>query len=691
MKNDPLKTLRSDLEQLDIKFITDYNVKATTHVVSKKRNTAKGLQALINGKYIVSGSFPDSIIAGATVQEGDESPLEVDFDASWPNELDYLPPRGSEASQSPTSQYAPDASRREIFSGFTFIFYDKAQWENLLAPITNGRGKALYFEVTPHQTQVNDFVRYVKSIAGEKGLGSFEDGSEGKGAVVVRYIPAKGADVSWYTEFTTAVSLQLDHRPIEQKEFLEAILVKDATMLRRPLPIDDRPVEPPQPETRGGAMRAASAPRDVEMADSAQDGAGTSQEPSQVDQKPVGLSTSRRSRVRRPATRRFKGFDSDDDDDIPSIQESAASLPGPETNTERKEPLASNAEREEEGLFVSQGSVIASQEDPAQTQQNARKRREHPLPDEDDIMDDIAPTAAAAKRRRIARGEDPVIRDETPETMDVETQPKQTEKPKKIKKEIDVLEVARKTREEAEARARAEQEDLNNLPEDINLAEIRKLAIVEEMAVRVPPSARTRDQDIADGRWDPRWNGRKNFKRFRARGEVSGRPAIRNIISLTQVKTKEFGIGDDYWLEDGAAAARKESQAAPSQPTRAVESSNASSSQQTRTQTSRRQASRRTVSSDDSDEDEDEISLGITELDRASSSRARSSGTTQRRASSQVASTRSQTRASTQAKRPAATPVVAQPAKRPRQTRRAVAAESEDSDEDVGFKFGRRR
>ncbi|PKS09909.1 hypothetical protein jhhlp_004532 [Lomentospora prolificans] len=686
LKNDPLRTLRTDLEQLDIKFITEYNVKATTHVVSKKRNTSKGLQALINGKYIVSGSFTDSIIAGATVQEGDECQLEVDFDATWPNELEYLPPRGSESTQSSTSHYAPDPDRKEIFSGFTFIFYDKAQWDNLLAPITNGRGKALYFEVVPNETQVNDFVRFVKSVAGEKGLGSFEDGSEGRGAVVVRYIPAKGDDVSWYTEFTTAASLLLDHRPIEQKEFLEAILSKDAMMLRRPLPIADRPVED-QVEAVVIATRTASVPPDVEMANLM---TSTSQEPSQTDQKPASLAASRRARVRRPATKRFKGFDSDEDDSIPSIQE-PASAPIPESHTEQN-PSPGPLIDDEEGLFVSQGSVMASQDAPEQPRRNTRKRRGHPLNDEDDIMDDIAPTAAAAKRRRIAMGEEPVARDETPKTMDVETQSKQAEKPKKIKKEIDVLEVARKTREEAEARARAEQEDLNNLPDDINLAEIRKLAIVEEMTVRIPPSARTREQDIADGRWDPKWNGRKNFKKFRARGEAVGRPVNRNIISLTQVKSKEFGIGDDYWLEDDSAAARHTSQAAPSQSSRGAESNQPAPtlSGQTRTQSSRRHASRRTVS-DDSDEEEDEISLGITELEHASSTRMRSTGTTQRTGSSQATPTRSQTRASTQPKRPASTPIIEQQAKRPRQTRRAVAAESEDSDEEVGFKFGRRR
>ncbi|CAI4219306.1 unnamed protein product [Parascedosporium putredinis] len=640
LQNNPLETLRTDLEQLDIKFITEYNIKATTHVVSKKRNTSKGLQALINGKYIVSGSFTDSIIAGATIQEGDESPLEVDFAAAWPNEIDYLPPRGSEATQNPASQYTPDPLRKDVFDGYTFVFYDKAQWNNLLAPITNGKGKALYFEV-------------------------------------------------------------LDHRPIEQKEFLEAILSKDASTLRRPLPLADRPVEH-QAEASSvvaQSMDAASAPADSEMADSAHTGTGTSQEPSQADQNPSAPAPApvpaRRGRGRKPATKRFKGFDLDDDDDIPSIPESVLSAPVGPPSTEEQKPVIISRDDEEEGLFVSQGSVMASQDTAAVAQPATRKRRGRHPHDEDDVMDDIAPTAAAAKRRRIAMGEDPLIREETPDTMDVETQPKKAEKPKKIKKEIDVLEVARKSREEAEARARAEQEDLNKLPEDIDLAEIRKLAIVEEMTVRVPPGARSREQDIADGRWDPKWNGRKNFKKFRTRGEAMGRPTNRNIISLVQVKSKEFGIGDDYWLEDESGATRNTSQATgPSQPSRGDEASRAApaptASGQTRTQSSLgRAVSRRTVVSEDSDDDDDgddnndvgngaddHISLGISGLEHGGADAEPDQGVY-----------------AAQEAAPAA-PVVEQLAKRPRQTRRAAAAaesEDEDSDEEVGFKFGRRR
>jgi hypothetical protein len=348
---------------------------------------------------------------------------------------------------------------------------------------------------------------------------------------------------------------------------------------------------------------------------------------------------------------------------------------------------------------------MASQEEPPQTQRATRKRRGGPLHDDDEIMDEIAPAAAAAKRRRIARGEEPILKEPTPDAISDDDEPQSNipaAKPKKIKKEIDVLDEARKARERIEERARAEQEDLDHLPEGIDLAEIRKLAIVEEMPVRTAPAARERDRDGGDARWDPRWNGRKNFKRFRARGETAGRPIHRVIVALEQVKTKEFGIGDEYWLEEENSAPPANSQApgaTASQPTGVSESQTRQSQRQPQSLPTRRQASRRTVS-DDSSSDEDDhadhgsghISLGISELEQ--SGRPRSSrATTQRSTTSQPASTRSQGRSASGQKRSAPASVVEQPAKRARPIRgvtRAAAA-GEDSDEEVGFKFGRRR
>lgn len=236
--------MQQALEPLDIKYVTDGRATGFTHLVSKKRNNSKVTQALINGQLIVSQAFMDAV-AKAAAPKLDEngvetSPLEQDFDENWPDPAKFVPsgPEGDDVA------FAPDERRRDIFEGYTFIFYDK-RYDNVLPVITAGKGKALLRKVVPGQTDVDDFIRYVKSVAGEKGLGEFEDGSEGKGVVVVRYTPpGDGEEETWYKHFFNEFALRLDHRPIEIRELLFAVLDVEAGQLRRPLLLEPTPREP---------------------------------------------------------------------------------------------------------------------------------------------------------------------------------------------------------------------------------------------------------------------------------------------------------------------------------------------------------------------------------------------------------------------------------------------------------------
>ena len=254
---DALVPVRGRLEDLDIKTIMAYLLDKTTHVVAGKRNTAKGLQALINGKYIVDNSFLDAIVYATTPGNLDEpesvSPLEEDFDAHWPDAAKYLPPPGREPGQRSSELFAPNPGRKEVFVGYTFVFCNLRQFENLLSPISNGGGKALYCEVNMGKTSVGEIVRFVKDAAGEKGFGEFEDGSVGKGVVVVKFQSEKGFE-EWCLETQIEVSLALGQRLIEQNEFLDAILSNDASTLRRALPED---TSPPTASTRTAAAPTA--------------------------------------------------------------------------------------------------------------------------------------------------------------------------------------------------------------------------------------------------------------------------------------------------------------------------------------------------------------------------------------------------------------------------------------------------
>ncbi|KAJ3497806.1 hypothetical protein NLG97_g1612 [Lecanicillium saksenae] len=640
----PIDALRSRFEQLDIKLLVDYNIDFTTHVVAKKRNTAKGLQALINGKFIVTESFLDAVAQAADpVDDGNGSQtcaLEQNFDESWPDPMKHLPPRGGEPFEHPDEIYTPDTGRIDVFDGYTFIFYDPTQYNNLLAPITNGGGKALVETVTAGETLSDDFVRYVKSVAGEKGLGSFDDGSEGKGAVVVRYLPTKGDHVQWYTDFITAVSLRLDHRPIEQNEFLEAILTKDASMLRRPLEVEEQSgtsaIQPQPTQPSGSSCASAIEPE----------------------------ARTRRLRIRKPVKRRFMGFDDGSDIDMDDAKPAIA------------EAIRPNEGSEEGGLFVSQ-----EPDQPPDNHSNITQKRGAPV--EDDLMEGMAPAAARFKRQRIAMGSD--LASEPPESP-----PPEPPKPiKKEKKEINILAEAARHREEQEARARAEQEDLAQLPDDIDLAEIRRLNIVEEIELRKPEGiTRTRDQDIADGRWDPKWNGVKNFKKFRRRGEVTGRQPARTIISVDEVQSKQFGVGDNYWLEEEPVSRTNSGSRLQSMPRN--ESPQPISQISSGLGRSAQKASETRAAQDD-ESDAAESQEEDSQPPRGSyGRRAGLQATTSSRGS------RSQSSAQTSqslGKRPAASTLSGQSSKRQRPPPQSIQVDDseDDSDDDLKFRFGRRR
>ncbi|KAK4452151.1 hypothetical protein QBC34DRAFT_399332 [Podospora aff. communis PSN243] len=701
LRADPWATLRGRLEQLDIKYSSEFEP-VTTHVVSKKRNTPKGLQALINGKYLVTDSFINAIVEAALVPDGEAdntpSPLEEDFTGKWPNPIDHLPPRGEEPSGRPPESYAPNPSRQDVFDGYTFVFYDKKQYDNLFPVITHGKGKALYKEVTPNVTNIDDFVRFVKEVAGEKGLGSFEDGSEGKGVVVVRFTPAKGDDYEWFASFFTSFAQRLDHRPIDQREFLEAILACDASMLRRPLQEDT------QPQTSA----AQAAQTDANQM-------GVDQPESQQAQN--GASPPRRGRSRR-AVGRFKGFDLDSDPE----DETPAPPPVEQTTTQPAAPETTGASQED-SLFVSQRHDyvgLEESQEPEQstrtrtTRRSQRKRAMSPLPEHDEsaFLDGIAPAAAAAKRRRIDAGKEPIPPpDPEPAVKDEQmSSPPRAAATRGRKSRLldgqDILELARERREEEEKKLAAEKEELERVDDDIDYAAIRALHIVEECTVHFPEedgSRRTREQDIASGRWDPRWNGRKNFKRFRMQGDAGGRPPPRIILSLEEVKPKEYGIGDDYWLEHENSNNKRrkdsqlESQTSVTQGKSAAKEANASNGRE-------KPATRRTVLALDSSDEEDDSSamLEDTTLPQLNAEtppeppRSRAAKAAEREVARRAqlqSPSQSQPQSHAGRKRPAAAEPAGGPANKKTRGKMQVkdSDESGDSDDELKFRFGRRR
>lgn len=415
----------------------------------------------------------------------------------------------------------------------------------------------------------------------------------------------------------------------------------------------------------------------------------------------------------------FTGFalPDDEDDDEPAVSQ-----------------VPPHVAAESQGLFLTQPDEALSPARP-QTQQpsapaaaRSQRKRAAPLP-ERDIMDEVAPTAARIKRMRLAGGEDPLpqMKDPTPPPSEPEPAPKKGrgkapakatkgrgKTSKKVDSDDELFEQFIKAGHEEEQERQAEDELLRRqlLEGDIDLSNIRSGTVVQPIQIR-RREAQAQQTDEAD-RWNPRWNGLQNFKKFRKQTAGDGEPArvrLKKIIKVVPEKVKENGIGEDYWLQNSDKQTRAGKSKRKSQQAPAVTS-------QRRGRSSQSQA----VDLLDSDSDNvvgganDNSSLpDVMDIDNAdqpsrsrkgkASSKAARTGTqtqaqTQTQTQTQTQQSTRQTQAQARAsagKRVALGPPAPEKPPKKRATRAARAAMAQDSDEDedsedggVGFRFGKR-
>lgn len=536
---DPLAEIRGKLEHLDIKTIIPYIPGTTTHVVQSKRNTAKGLQALINARYIVTNTYIDALVEATTsgdpLEEESFSLLEEDYDKNWPDPLRYLPAKSKEPKERPAELFAPHHQRSNIFEGYMFVFCDQVQFDTLLQPITNAGGKAFIFRLKLGETRSDEIVRFVKELAGEKSMGELEDESEGKGIVVVRFRGGSREYEDWAINLGDQVAVALGQRMIEQSEFMDSILIKDPTTLRKPLQVDDEPAS-----TASLANNAASQPERSEIA------------------RPEISQPSRHTRG--PIRSRFKGFD--DEFDISAIP----AAPRDASNGSLESNLnSSRSQRRTQPALFADSQLDADPTDSyyqATQTPNPRKRPAPPpeLEDEEDIMDGLLPAAAAMKRRKIQQQDEAERAGKSFDDASAKPTSKEPEPARKPKKKINIKDAVRERREAEEQATRQDEEFMQETIGEMNVEEMKRLAVVEDMAI--PARSYRPMRHVANGptsdRWNDHWNGRKNFKKFRRQGEgAQARRGLTVMVPLEQVKQKDFGIGEEYWLDNSDKAKRR--------------------------------------------------------------------------------------------------------------------------------------
>lgn len=166
------------------------------------------------------------------------------------------------------------------------------------------------------------------------------------------------------------------------------------------------------------------------------------------------------------------------------------------------------------------------------------------------MVDKLFPAAGAMKRRKLEEQHEAHRKGVVPIRSTSKSQVlAQPEKPSREKKEINIQEVVRERREAEENAARLDEESLRETTDGMNIGEVKSLAVVEEMELR-ERQARPQRNGTLDARWNEEWNGRKNFKKFRRQGETGqARRGQTVIVPLEEVRKKDFGIGDEYWLE----------------------------------------------------------------------------------------------------------------------------------------------
>ncbi|KAK5104807.1 hypothetical protein LTS08_002700 [Lithohypha guttulata] len=619
IKSGLLKIKQQSVQELDIKAVPDYVAGHTTHLVTQKRNTPKTLQALIEGRCIVTENYVDSLVYAATPSNPDEPHslclMEADFDENWPGELSHLPPKGKEPTEKPAEAYEPNPARAKVFEKHTCFFFEQSQFDQLLPPITTGHGKAFLFNTKPNSTTIEEGLTFVRDTIGSSGK-----------AILVK-LNVEEDESSWLADYIQELCFQLGQEPASQSDFLDAVLANDASQLRQPL-------DPNASTTRLGSRKRARP--DAESVASGQKhgsshgsaatasivGASTPRSPvpaqttasvttSQPTQGSAADDDNPRPRKRpRPVSQKPPSiFDDDfDPDAIAAYEDESGEESAPQPQSSKSQITQSTTQsRPNTQLDDSDASV---KDEPASHQ----ARRQAPaslLADLEEDMDDLLP-AATAMRKMNQEEEAEAARKGIPlKSALAQPDTKGRSKGKKVKL-LDVREAVRARKEADEESAVRDHERIQALQaEDEGMEGPANFVNIKTFALPLHKKPDNAPSTSRGEGWKPEWDGRKNFKGFRRARDIAGGTATtprRNkiIVPLVKVTQQNYGLGDRYWAkvptEQQEPSGTSQSQGRPSQ----------------RSQTMRRDVRREnTTFSDDSDSSlEEQAETETTRLQR---------------------------------------------------------------------------
>jgi hypothetical protein len=666
-------TRNAELHAMDMKTSSEFLYGKTTHVVSQKRNLPKVLQALVSGTPIVTADYLDTILraaANSTDPEGNYMPsqLEEDFDAWWPQEKEYIPPAGQEPVPRPDQMLAPDPARSEVFSGLTFVFLNEAQHTSLHQVVAGGGGKALLFDIRLGETTVDEYTDYVKSVGGQKKRGTAS--KDGLPVVTIRLSAYPEELEEWATNFVTGVDRSLKQRSILQNEFLDAIIAKDASPLRRP-PTDTHTsssVPEPAPEQRTVRESTPPSPCRAQSQDP---------EPNPLPADEPVKTNPRKRPARRAVTSRFTGFDD---------YEPPAKTQKTEHTQVQDTPMGDGRPLEPQSVPDFEPATQSQIPPATQTQRTTRSQPQNTL-DSSVQKDQMFPASARFRKNREAT-QAPTIAEvvqaepqtqaarETTKSKLKRLKTKQDERIKKMNQEVNFKEETRKRMAEDEDRRRAEEEQARADLEGVDISTLHIDIQIGDMKIR-PHEDRTfaRTQLHGEGS-NPEWAGRKNFKKFRRRGtdHEARAPPQKVIVTLKQAPPRK-GFGDSM-VTDEIVPVRT---AADERLLRGRLGGRLPDSDDERIGFQRRRRAKPTEVIDVEDSGVDEA-----EAPRASGLTIRNSGRTQRVVETQLEDTQAQRQPKKRAGGPL-TVAAGQPL-----AKKSRAANEDSDEEEGGFRFRKR-
>lgn len=581
---------REKLQGTGIKVIADY-VGLTTHVVAKVRNTAHGLLGLVQARWLVTAEFVDAL-AVACMQDGVDgdgeprvSPLEQDFDGNWPKEEDHFIPTAGEPVKRPAEWLKPNPDRCTVFNHFTFLLFSAKQRDSLSPVIQAGGGKALAYTFEKGVTTKDQVVEYIQSITGRKSESNFSLGhDEGPGGVVV--IRAEAKDASRDNEFMASIDTALNQRSVEQNELLDVILENNASVLCRPLRLGTQTVPPTpneehhHPESQTASNNGAQAGINVEdttqevfraqnnteIARMQEESATTESQQRAATPPPDGMTALQRYKARKAI--RQKDIKNEFDSSL--VVRAASDSPEPSVQASSEAPSMQNRDYDES---------LCRKSD---TQQSTRKRpaplAEEPEETNEQMMDRLMPGVANYKRRKTQALRDGEVSLEgsiskssgTGKKGDALEKPDAAAKGKQgVRSENKLQAQMRAQREKEDEERRKDEESMREMRNvDVDTIKIEHSVEMFDLPVRPPRQVTTASGEGRGDRWNPAWNDRPNFKKFRSKRDRQGRAGRtsanvelqRVVIPLEEIPGRGHGLGDEYWLEPSREKSKKKSQ-----------------------------------------------------------------------------------------------------------------------------------